>query len=143
MSKSCLLKQEEVVQLFIDVSNLESKYNRIIELGKTLAGISDEEKTDEKRVKGCQSLMYLDAECVDGLMRYRADSDALISAGLASLLIRVYDGESPETVLKCPPTFLETLEIQSSITPSRANGLFSLHLQMKQEALKHLVSLAT
>ena len=80
--------------------------------------------------------MFLITSINGDKMRFQADSDALISAGLAHLLIMVYDNESPETVLKCPPSFLDNLKIPSSLSPSRANGLYSLHLRMKQEALQ-------
>ena len=72
-------------------------------------------------------------------MNFEAEADALISAGLAALLIRAYNGETPEVVLKCPPSFIEELGINASLTPSRSNGLYSLHLQMKQEALRLLM----
>ena len=71
-------------------------------------------------------------------MRFRAESDALISAGLAVLLVRVYDGETPETMLKCPPTYLEELGIPGSLSPGRAVGLVSLHRRMQQEAVRLL-----
>ena len=69
---------------------------------------------------------------------FEAEADALISAGLAALLIQVYSNELPEVVLKCPPNYIDELGISASLTPSRANGLYSLHLQMKQQALKLL-----
>lgn len=96
-------------------------------------------KIPENLVKGCQSTMYLHAELVGNVIHFTADSDALISAGLAAILIQVYSGETPETVLTCPPEYLETLGISASLTPSRANGLYSIHLKMKQEALKLLM----
>jgi cysteine desulfuration protein SufE len=80
--------------------------------------------------------MYLYAYLENGKMRFMAHSEALISAGLAALLILAFDQESPEVVLKCPPRFLETIGIQGSISPSRSNGLSSLFLKMKQESLQ-------
>ena len=72
-------------------------------------------------------------------MTFEAEADALISAGLAALLTQVYSGETPETILKCPPTYLDEIGISASLTPNRANGLYSIHLRMKQEALKLLM----
>lgn len=83
--------------------------------------------------------MYLHAEMQEGKLYYYAFSEALISAGLAALLIYYYEGESLETILKEPPTFLEKMGIPQSLTPSRVNGLASLHTQMKKEALKALL----
>jgi cysteine desulfuration protein SufE len=80
--------------------------------------------------------MYLYASLEQGKVRYWAHSEALISAGLAALLITVYEGEPPEVILQCPPLFLEELGIHHALSPSRANGLSSLFLKMKQEALQ-------
>lgn len=80
--------------------------------------------------------MYLYANLEHGKVHYWAHSEALISAGLAALLIAVYDAEPPEVILQCPPLFLEELGIHQALSPSRANGLSSLFLKMKQEALQ-------
>jgi len=84
--------------------------------------------------------MYLSAKLENGQIIFEADSDALISRGLAVILLLVYSGETAEAILKCPPTFLDELGIAGSLTPGRANGLFSLHLKMKQEALRLLLA---
>ena len=135
---SCLKKQDEIKKLFSGLTE-EARYEKIIELGKKLIKLSPDEKTPANFVPGCQSAMYLKAEYKDGKVYFNADSDALISAGLARILIEVYNGESPEVILKCPPTYLEELGISASLTPSRANGLYSIHLKMKKEALRFLV----
>ena len=140
MFDSCLRKQEEAKLLFADCSDAEQKYEKIIELGRKRSKLRDEFRTEQNRVQGCQSVMYLHSSMTEGVMMFEAESEALISQGLASLLIMVYSGESPEVVLKCPPTYLEELQIASSLTPNRANGLYSLYLRMKQEALKGLLS---
>ncbi len=138
MYESCLRKQEEMKKLFAACQNIEEKYEKIIELGRSQGKLDPQFRTPQNRVEGCQSIMYLQAALIDGLMQFGAESEALISQGLATLLIQVYSGESPEVVLKCPPTYLEELDIASSLTPNRANGLYSLHLRMKQESLKAL-----
>lgn len=136
MYESCLEKQRKVKELFASCQNEEMKYEKIIELGKQQARLDEKEKTAQNFVPGCQSQMYLRSYLRDGKMFFEADSDALISFGLAAILIKAYNGEDPETVLKCPPTYLEELGIGASLTPSRANGLYSIHLRMKQDALK-------
>ncbi len=138
MYESCLHKQEEMKKLFALCQNIEEKYEKIIELGRNQGKLDPQFRTSHNRVEGCQSIMYLHAALQDGFMHFAAESEALISQGLATLLIAVYSGEPPEVVLKCPPTYLDELEIASSLTPNRANGLYSLHLRMKQEALKAL-----
>lgn len=133
---TCLEKQKQIQDLFNQYSDAESKYRLIIDLGKKLQPFNPSFKTPAHFVKGCQSTMYLHAELSDGVIHFTAESDALISAGLAAILIAVYSGETPEVILTCPPKYLETLGISASLTPSRANGLYSIHLKMKQEALR-------
>jgi len=137
--ESCLAKQLKIIELFSCCSTPQMKYEKIIELGQKQVPLSAEYKTPENLVKGCQSQVYLHAFWKDDKIIFETEADALISAGLACLLTEVYSGETPETILKCPPTYLDELGIGSSLTPNRANGLYSIHLRMKQDALKMLV----
>lgn len=139
MFDSCIHKQNEIKEILAACRTKEQMYAKIIELGRQLPKLRDEFKTLKNLVKGCQSQMYLHAYMLDNRVIFEAESDALISAGLAALLIRAYSNEPPEVILKYPPTFLEDLGISSGLTPSRANGLHSMHLQMKQEALRLLM----
>ncbi|MEZ5315642.1 MAG: SufE family protein [Chlamydiales bacterium] len=118
----------------------EETYKKIIEWGHRLSPFRSDWKTTESLVKGCQSIMYLHSEFKEGVIFFTAASDALISAGLAAILIEAYTNHSPEFVLTTPPDFLEELGIPASLTPGRANGLASLYLKMKQEALKFSLS---
>lgn len=136
MFQSCIEKQNLIKNIFIACPTEEAKYHKIMEMGRQLAPLQPIYKVQENIVKGCQSTMYLHSEWVDGKVIFEAESDALISAGLAAILIKVYSQETPETILKCPPTYLEELGISASLTPNRANGLYSIHLRMKQDALK-------
>ncbi|WP_075882881.1 SufE family protein [Candidatus Protochlamydia sp. W-9] len=141
MFQTCLNKQSQIKELFSTCSTPEDRYQKIIEFGRQQANLTDLEKVPTNLVKGCQSQMYLSSSLVNGQIFFRAESDALISAGLAALLVKVYSGETPETVLKCPPTYLDELGISASLTPNRANGLYSMYLRMKQDALKWLINL--
>ncbi|MBI3900710.1 MAG: SufE family protein [Chlamydiia bacterium] len=125
--------------LFSALPSREALYQKIMELGKDLPPFQEAWKTEANRVIGCQSLMYLHSELREGKVYFYAASDALISAGLAALLLAVYSEEPPESILVCPPQFLEELGIPSALTPGRANGLSSLYLKMKQEALSFLL----
>lgn len=140
MYESCLGKQNNVKKIFSESADEQEKYEKIIALGKENPQLDAQYKTPENKVHGCQSTMYLHSSFKNGKVYFEAESDALISSGLASILIMVYSGEAPETVIKCPPDYLEDLGISASLTPSRANGLYSIHLRMKQDALKYLVS---
>lgn len=138
--ESCFAKQRQVKQLFDGLTSPQQKYEKIIELGRALPSYPTEFKTPERLVKGCQSEMYLHTTILNGKVQFQAHSEALISAGLAALLLAVYSDESPETILTSPPKFLEELGILGSLSPGRANGLASLYQRMKQDALKLLVN---
>jgi cysteine desulfuration protein SufE len=134
--ESCLQKQEEIKKFFSSCTSQESKYAKIIELGRKGQKLAPEYITPKNLVKGCQSQVYLYTYWENGKIWFQAGADALISAGLAALLVNVYNGEDLETILKCAPSYLEELGIGSSLTPNRANGLYSIHLRMKQDAIQ-------
>ncbi|VHO03363.1 SufE family protein [Candidatus Rhabdochlamydia sp. T3358] len=136
--ESCLRKQTLAKKIFESCITPEEKYQKIIELGKHLPSYPSINKTPEHLVKGCQSTMYLCSYLKETKMYFEVYSEALISAGLAALLLSVYQEEFPEVILKCPPLFLEELGLYTALSPSRSNGLSSLFLRMKQEALKAL-----
>ena|ERR1700722_2134434 len=136
---SCEAKQQQVKLLFAECTTSAQKYEKIIELGRQLPLYPPELKTPERLVKGCQSTMYLHSEIIDGNIFFQAHSEALISAGLAALLLKVYHGEPPEAILRCHPQFLEELGVYGALSPGRANGLASLFQRMKQEALNFLI----
>jgi cysteine desulfuration protein SufE len=139
MFESCLEKQRQMKLLFAQCPSEELKYEKIIELGRAQSPLDDSFKVPDNIVKGCQSTMYLRSYLNSRCVFFEGESDALISSGLAVILIRVYSGETPETILKCPPSYLEELGISASLTPNRANGLYSIHLRMKQDALKFFI----
>lgn len=136
---ACLEKQKKIMALFGACEDEEARYAKIIALGRQLPSYPSELRSPEYVVRGCQSTLYLHSRLEAGCIRFAVESEALISAGLAAILIFVYDGETAETVLTCPPDYLATLGISASLTPSRANGLYSIHLRMKQDALHLLV----
>lgn len=140
MFDSCLAKQQKIKEIFLACPSMEAKYEKVIELGRHQTALPKEAKISENLVTGCQSQMYLHSYWSGDNIIFETESDALISAGLAALLIEVYSGETPEAILKCPPHYLEEIGISASLTPNRASGLYSLHLRMKQDALKMLVA---
>lgn len=136
--ESCLNKQQALKELFLTCITAEAKYRKIIELGQKLPSLKEDFHTPDNLVQGCQSVMYLSSTYTNGSMTFEVYSEALISKGLAALLLFIYNGETPETILKCPPTVLTELGINQTLTPGRSNGLFNLYLKMKQKALKEL-----
>ncbi|KAG6559716.1 Sulfur acceptor protein CsdE [Candidatus Rhabdochlamydia oedothoracis] len=136
--ESCLRKQILIKKTFESCIVPEEIYQKIIELGKNLPPYPFLDKTPEYLVKGCQSTMYLRSYLKETKMHFEVYSEALISAGLAALLLSVYQGEIPEVILKCPPLFLEEIGLYTALSPSRSSGLSNLFLHMKQESLKAL-----
>jgi cysteine desulfuration protein SufE len=136
MFTSCLQKQQSLKEKFSLCRTQEEIYQKLIELGKSLEKLEVKDKTEDNLVLGCQSLMYLLTSYHEGTLIFKADSEALISKGLAAALIEIYSGETAETLLKCPPTVIQELKLLQILTPGRANGFQSLYLKMKQEALR-------
>lgn len=138
---SCLQKQKLMKETLLLCDTPEAKYKKLIEMGKFLDPMEIQEKTGANRVEGCQSILYLHTTLKEGKLYFNASSEALISSGLAALLIAVYSGESPETILKCPPTFIQEIGLDLALSPGRSNGLSSMYLRMQQESLKALSNL--
>lgn len=132
-----------IKKLFEGCENPEQRYERLIALGRSLSSFPDKEKEEKNLVRGCQSQMYLIAHAKEDKLYFEAWSDALISKGLAALLLKAYNGQTAEFILKEKPFFLEELGILASLTPSRSNGVQALYLKMQQLALQHIVSRQT
>jgi len=126
--------------LFANCSNQEDVYHKIIELGKSLKDMSPENKIAVNKIQGCQSSAFITTTYQGDHIHFEGCSDALISAGLMFILLSVYNDEEAEAIIKADPTFLKELNIQNSLTPGRANGMASMLLRMKQEALKILMT---
>lgn len=139
MSHSLNQKSASLKKTFGSLS-ISERYDLIISMGKSLPDYPKELKTSDKIVPGCQSILYLDGQLASGKLTFLAHGDALISLGLAALLISLYSGESPETILTCPPTVIQELGIASSLSLTRSNGFLHIHLRMKQIALQTLTS---
>ena len=131
-------KQEEIVSEFEMFDDWIEKYEYLIDLGKDLPLIKEELKTDERLIEGCQSRVWLNANCENGKMQFSADSEAIITKGIIGLLIRVLNDEHPETILKTDLKFISDIGLQEHLSPSRANGLNGMIKKMKMEALKYI-----
>jgi cysteine desulfuration protein SufE len=138
MEETFQKKCEEMKEKFSSLTP-EERYDTLIEMGRRLPLFATSLKTADRIVPGCQSTLYLSTTLKEGKLFFEVYSEALISAGLAALLIYVYSGESPETILKCPPTFIAELGLTASLSPGRSNGLAHIHLRIKQEAVKVLI----
>ncbi|MBI3235032.1 MAG: SufE family protein [Bacteroidetes bacterium] len=116
----------------------ESKYEHLIDLGKSLPLIQPEFKTDENIIQGCQSRVWLNSELKDGKMVFTADSDAIITKGMVALMIRALSEQKPEDIVKAKMEFVDKIGLKEHLSPTRANGLVSMINRMKGEALKRV-----
>ncbi len=129
-------KQQEIIDEFAIYDDWMDKYEYIIELGKDLPTIAPELKTQDRLIEGCQSKVWLAADFEDGVMKYTADSDAIIAKGIIGLLIRVLNNESPKDITTCDLHFIGDIGLQEHLSPTRANGLASMVKKMKIKALE-------
>lgn len=133
---------EEAKQSIIDDFSMFDewldKYEYIIELGKKLDSFPEAKKTDDRLIKGCQSRVWLDCEVQDGKLVFTADSDAIITKGIISLLISVYSGRSAEEIAGDDFGFLEQIGLKENLSPTRANGLASMVETIKTVALNNV-----
>ena len=123
----------EEFELFGD--DWEGKYEHIIDLGRSLPLIDPQLKTEDRIIKGCQSKVWLGSELRDGKVYFTADSDAIITKGLAALMVRVLSGHAPEEVMNAKLDFLDRIGLKDHLSPTRSNGLLAMIRQMKLDAL--------
>ena len=126
MDKTLKDVQEEIVDDFSMYDEWLDKYEYLIELGKNLDAYPEEKKTDDRLIKGCQSRVWLDWGMEEGRLYFSADSDAIITKGIKSLLISVYSGRTPEEIAADDFSFLNRIGLKENLSPTRANGLVSM-----------------
>ncbi len=126
--------EDEIIDEFSLFDDWMSKYEYIIELGKHLPIIDSEHKTEEFKIKGCQSQVWLTAEMKDGRLLYKAESDAVITKGIIALLIRVLSGHKPEEILNAELGFIDKIGMHEHLSPNRSNGLTAMINYMKNYA---------
>jgi cysteine desulfuration protein SufE len=135
-------RQEAIVNEFSSLSNWEDRYKKIIVLGKSLPELPEELKTEEAKVKGCQSQVWLHASLNDkNQIIFRGDSDALLVRGLVALLIQVYNESTPAEILSTKADFIQKMGFEGNLSPSRSNGLFSMLKQIQHFAMAFQVLL--
>ena len=136
-NKSLQEAENEVVDTFSMYEEWLDKYEYLIDLGKNLEAYSEECKTEDKLIKGCQSRVWLDYKVQDGKIYFKADSDAIITKGIISLLISVYSGRTPEEIASSDFGFIEKIGLKENLSPTRANGLASMIATIKAVALEN------
>lgn len=135
------IKEKEIalIEEFEMFDEWMDKYSYIIELGKEMPIINEKFKDPQHLISGCQSRVWLYAELVDGKMKFSADSDAVITKGIVSLLLRIVSDEEPKTIVNTDFEFLEQIGLKDHLSPTRANGLVSMVKQIKLYARAFLL----
>ena len=127
--------QEEIIEEFAMFDDWMQKYDYLIELSKDIPLISEEYRLNENLIKGCQSKVWLHATEIDGKVIYTADSDAIITKGIAALLIRVLSEQKAKDILENEMYFIDAIGLKEHLSMTRSNGLVSMIKQMKFYAL--------
>jgi len=125
-------RSDQISKDFSKLTNWEDRYKKIIALGKAMPDLPEELRTEESKVKGCQSQVWLHAKLnSQGEIEFQGDSDALLVKGLVALVVKIYSGSTPEEIMTTQPDFLKAIGFEGNLSPSRANGLFSMIKQIR------------
>ncbi|GGE30783.1 SufE family protein [Sphingobacterium cellulitidis] len=127
--------QDELIEDFSFYQDWMEKYEFIIQLGKELPIINESDRQDQYIIKGCQSKVWLVPEMKDGKLLFTADSDAVITKGLVSLMVKVLSGHSPKEIADAELYFIDQIGLKEHLSPTRANGLLSMVKQIKLYAI--------
>ena len=138
MSNEIALAQEELIGEFELFDDWMDRYQYLIDLGRRLPEFPDELRTEENKIRGCQSQVWFVANDKDGRLEFRATSDAAIVSGLIALLLRLYSGRYPQDILDTPPEFVKALQLESHLSPTRSNGLSSMLAAIRRFAAEAL-----
>lgn len=131
--------EQQIIDEFSNFDEWLDKYSHLIELGKECPMIDEQQKTENNLIKGCQSRVWLSCECTDGILHFRADSDAVITKGIITLLIRAFDGQPAKEVLDANVEFIDAIGLKEHLSPTRSNGLTSMIKQIKMYALAYTI----
>jgi len=137
-AQALLDAQAEIVETFGLLEDWTDRYQYIIDLGRQAPPFPEAWKTEEYRLKGCQSQVWIVTTVKDGCMEIQATSDSAIVAGLIALLVRVYSGRRPADILATPPEFIRQIQLEDHLSPTRSNGLSAMVQQIRQRAVAAL-----
>lgn len=127
--------ENKIIREFEDHRNWEDKYTHIMNYGNHLPLIDPSLKTDQYLISGCQSHVWIESYLNDGKVMFRADSDAIISRGIVSILVQIFSDHTPDEIINADLTFIEKLELEEHLSPTRVMGMRSIVKQMKFYAL--------
>lgn len=127
--------QDEIIAEFSDFDDWMDRYQLLIDMGSEQEPLDEQYKTEQNLIDGCQSRVWLQADFVDGMVHFRAESDALIVKGIVALLVRVLSGHTPQEILDADLYFIDRIGLREHLSPTRSNGLGAMLKQMKMYAL--------
>ena len=127
--------QDEIIEEFNDFDDWMDRYQMLIDMSGDQEPLPEQYKTPQNLIDGCQSRVWLQADLVDGRIRFRAESDALIVKGIVALLVRVLDNQTPQDILDADLYFIKEIGLTEHLSPTRSNGLLAMLKQMKVYAL--------
>lgn len=131
------LVQNQIIEEFAMFDDWLDKYDYLISLSDSLPVIDAAHKTEQYIIEGCQSRVWVDARLEDGKVYYSADSDAIIVKGILALLIRAFEGRTPQEIVDLDLYFIEAIGLQENLSPTRGNGVLATIKQMKLFALAY------
>ena len=129
--------ENQIIEEFDNFEDWMDKYNYIIEMGRECPIIDEKDKTEANLIKGCHSRVWFSANLVDGKMVFAADSDAVITKGIAYLLIRTLNNQTPQDIVDADLGFIEKIGLKEHLSPTRSNGLTAMLKQLKLYALAY------
>lgn len=127
--------QNEIIAEFSDFDDWMDRYQMLIDMGSEQEALEEKYKTEQNLIDGCQSRVWLQADLIDGMVHFRAESDALIVKGIVALLVRVLSDHTPQEILDADLYFIDRIGLHEHLSPTRSNGLSAMLKQMKLYAL--------
>jgi cysteine desulfuration protein SufE len=127
--------QDEIIEEFSGFDDWMDKYQMLIDLGNEQEPLDNKYKTEQNLIDGCQSRVWLQADYEDGVIKFTAESDALIVKGIIALLIRALSGHTPQEILDTELYFIDEIGLKDHLSPTRSNGLLAMIKQMRVYAL--------
>ena len=127
--------QDEIIAEFSDFDDWMDRYQLLIDMGSEQEPLDEQYKTEQNLIDGCQSRVWLQADLIDGMVHFRAESDALMVKGIVALLVRVLSDHTPQEILDADLYFIERIGLREHLSPTRSNGLGAMLKQMKMYAL--------
>ncbi|MFA6750745.1 MAG: SufE family protein [Fermentimonas sp.] len=129
--------QQEIIDEFSIYDDWMDKYAFIIEQGNALQPIDEKYKTPDNIIKGCQSRVWLKTDYRDGKLYFEAESDAIIVKGLLALVLRVFNGRTPDEIIGTDLRFMKEIGLTEHLSPTRSNGLLSVIKQIRYYAIAY------